>query len=235
MTQQLLLVGRGIYSFPRASQLTGIPTQNLRRWAMGRPSSANSASASPLVHMDLPQIGEEAALSFLNLVELKLLGEFRRLDLPLQYLRRVVEVLRDSYDFEHPLACKRLATDGQAIFAEVDESGEFACIEIAGRRPNHVVMEDVVRPFFQDIEFYHDSDLARRWFPLGPSGGIVLDPAQAFGEPILTEHGLPTDMLASLVAAGDSPTMVADWYEVPVEAVEKAVAFETSVARRVAA
>ncbi len=235
MTQQILLVGRGLYSFPRAAQLTGIPAQSLRRWAIGRSSSPDSASARPLIQLDLPPIEDEAALSFLNLVELKLVGEFRRLKLPLQYIRSVVEVLRDSYDFDHPLACKRLATDGQAIFAEIDERGEFACIEIAGRRPNHIVMEDVVRPFFQDIEFYHDSELARRWFPLGVHGGVVVDPEVAFGEPTLVDYGLPTDVLASLVAAGDSPSMVADWYEIPADCVTCAVEFEHSIARRVAA
>jgi len=108
MTQQILLVGRGIYSFPRASQLTGIPAQNLRRWALGRANQRNALGYRPLVNLDLPDIDSEHALSFLNLVELKLVGEFRRLGLPLQYIRRVVDVLQDSYNWQHPLACRRL-------------------------------------------------------------------------------------------------------------------------------
>lgn len=235
MTQQILLVGRGMYSFPRASELTGIPSQSLRRWALGRTAAAGSASTRPLVSLDIPDIDDENALSFLNLVELKLVGEFRRLGLPLQYIRRVVEVLRDSYDFEHPLACRRLLTDGHAIFAEIDERGEFACLEIAGRRPNHFVMQDVVQPFFKDIEFYHDSDLARRWFPLGLEGGIVIDPSIAMGEPVLAGRGLQTSMLASLVQAGDSPEEVADWYEVLPDEVRLAVRFESGLSGRVAA
>lgn len=235
MTKQILLVGKGMYSFPRASALTGIPTQSLRRWVLGRPSDTPSLSSRPVVDLELPDIEDEHALSFLNLIELKLIGEFRELGLPLQYIRRVVDVLRDSYDYDHPLACKRLLTDGHSIFAEIDESGEFACIEIAGRRSNHVVMEEVVQPFFKDVEFYATSQLARRWFPMGVDGGVVVDPELSFGEPVLTESGLQTATLADLVAAGDSPAKVAFWYEVPQQEVETAVRFERILAKRVAA
>jgi uncharacterized protein (DUF433 family) len=235
VTQQILLVGKGIYSFPRASALTGIPVQNLRRWAVGRPAAADSLSARPIIDLELPDIDDERALSFLNLVELKLVGEFRRLKLPLQYIRRVVDILRDSYNFDHPLACKRLLTDGRSVFAEIDESGEFACVEIAGRRPNHVILEEVVRPYFKDIEFYGQSQLARRWFPAGRRQGIVIDPELAFGEPVLAKSGLETWTLAELVAAGETVRNVASWYEIPPADVEKAVEFERLLTKRVAA
>lgn len=234
MSQQILL-GTGMYSFPRASQLTGLSTQNLRRWALGRPSPIGSTSHEPIVHLDLPDVDDERALSFLNLIELKLIGEFRRLGLPLQYIRQVVDVLRDSYDFAHPLACKRLLTDGKSIFADIDDMGEFACIEIAGKRPNHLVIDEVVRPFFMDIEFYEETSLARRWFPEGPGAGIVIDPSVSFGEPVLVGSGLQTALLASLSLAGDSAKSIADWYEVTPQEVERAVMFEHRLVRRAAA
>lgn len=235
MTQQILLVGKGLYSFPRASQLTGIPAQNLRRWALGRPGDGRSVAAPPIVNLELPDINSEHALSFLNLVELKLIGEFRRLGLPLQYIRRVVDVLEQSYNWNHPLACRRLLTDGSSIFAEIDQDGEFACIEVAGRRPGHVVLEEVIRPFFKDVEFYDETDLARRWYPAGPEGRIVVDPAIALGEPTIADFGVPTALLSELASAGDSVQDIADWYEVPAEDVARAVSFEGRLLRRTAA
>lgn len=235
MTKQILLVGKGIYSFPRASQLIGVPTQNLRRWALGRPGKPASITSQPLVGLELPDIDSERALSFLNLVELKLIGEFRHLGLPLQYIRRVVDVLEDSYNWRHPLACRRLLTDGHSIFAEIDERGEFACIEVAGRRPGHVVLEEVVRPFFKDIEFYDETDMARRWFPAGVDGRIVIDPAVALGEPTIADYGVPTALLAEMLAAGESPAAISEWYELPADDVIRAGRFESSLTRGVAA
>jgi uncharacterized protein (DUF433 family) len=98
-----------------------------------------------------------------------------------------------------------------------------------------VVIEEVIQPFFQDIEFYHDSDLAKRWFPMGAGGGIMLDPAIAMGEPVLSDFGVQTSLLASLVASGDSVEKVADWYEVPPSDVRRAVHFENRLLGRVAA
>ena len=109
----------------------------------------------------------ERVLSFLNLIEVKLVGEFRRLKLPLQYIRRVVEVLEQSYDATHPLACRCLQTDGKSIFAEIDELGQFACIEIAGRRPNHVVFMPSSGHFSRISTSQSASTSRGRWYPLG--------------------------------------------------------------------
>jgi uncharacterized protein (DUF433 family) len=232
---QSQIVGRGIYSFARAAEIVGVSPQSLRQWALGRRARPGSVSERPLVHLDIPDLDGERVLSFLNLVEVKLVGEFRRLGLPLQYIRRVVDVLEQSYDMTHPLVCQRLQTDGKSIFAEIDESGQFACIEIAGRRPNHVVFEDVIRPLFKEIDFSGSPLMARRWYPLGRIGGIVVDPEVAFGEPVLLSSGIPTRTLARQVSvAGDSMNEVAQWYEVPTDAVLTALNYESSLRAKAA-
>lgn len=232
---ELQVAGRGIYSFARAAEIVGVSPQSLRQWTLGRRSRRESVSARPLVRLDIPELEGERVLSFLNLVEVKLLSEFRRLDLPLQYIRQVVDVLEQSYDMTHPLACRRLQTDGRSIFAEIDESGQFACIEIAGRKPNHVVFEDVIRPLFKEIDFAGSLGLARRWYPLGRGGGIVVDPAVAFGEPVLQTSGIPTRALARQVSvAGDSVDAVALWYEVPKDAVQTALTYESGLRTKAA-
>ena len=161
---ELHITGRGIYSFSRAAEIVGVPPQTLRQWTLGRRAPMGSVSAQPLVRLDVPELdGERVTAPFLNLVEVRLIGEsLRRLKLPLQYIRHVIDVLEQSYDTTHPLACLRLQTDGRSIFAEIDESGEFACVEIAGRRPNHVVFDEVIRPLFREIDFAGSPKLARR-------------------------------------------------------------------------
>jgi uncharacterized protein (DUF433 family) len=229
------IVGRGIYSFSRAAEISGVSAASLRQWTLGRRNSEESISSRPLVRLDIPELDGERVLSFLNLIEVKLVGEFRRLKLPLQYIRQVVDVLEQSYDVTHPLACRRLQTDGKSIFAEIDELGQFACIEIAGRRPNHVVFDEVIRPLFKNIDFTGGLDLARRWYPIGRAGGVVVDPEKAFGEPVLVSSGIPTRTLArQVVVAGDPVAEVASWFEVPADAVQTAVAFEGGLRRRAA-
>ncbi len=227
---ELHITGRGIYSFSRAAEIVGVPPQTLRQWTLGRRAPVGSVSARPLVRLDVPELDGERVLSFLNLVEVRLIGEFRRLKLPLQYIRQVIDVLEQSYDTTHPLACLRLQTDGRSIFAEIDESGEFACVEIAGRRPNHVVFDEVIRPLFREIDFAGSPKLARRWYPIGRGAGVVVDPEIAFGEPVLKASGIPTRTLARQVTrGGDSIETVAAWYEVPRGAVQTALDYESGL------
>jgi len=96
-------------------------------------------------------------------------------------------------------------------------------------------MEDVIRPFFKEVDFYDESDLARRWFPAGMDRRVVVDPAIALGEPTIADFGVPTALLAELAAAGDSPEAISDWYELPVADVARAVQFEGRLLGRTAA
>jgi Phage integrase family len=57
------------------------------------------------------------------------------------------------------------------------------------RRQN--VFHRIVEPSLHDLEF--EADALARWFPLGRSrGSIVIDPARAFGRPIVSSGGVPT-------------------------------------------
>jgi uncharacterized protein (DUF433 family) len=62
-------------------------------------------------------------------------------------------------------------------------------------------------------------------------GRVVLDPERSFGKPIDAEAGVPTRALcdAALAGGGQSPAVVAEWFGVPLEAVQAAVAFEGSL------
>jgi len=62
------------------------------------------------------------------------------------------------------------------------------------------------------------------------SNRVILDPQRSFGEPIVADEGIPTDILASAYVAEGSVDAVARWYEVDPAAVEDAVEFEFSLA-----
>lgn len=73
----------------------------------------------------------------------------------------------------------------------------------------------------------------RRLYPFtrDPAGDaprlVVLDPAVRFGRPTLVGYGVPTDTLVERFRAGDSPTELADDYDVPLPAVLEAIRYET--------
>jgi uncharacterized protein (DUF433 family) len=55
---------------------------------------------------------------------------------------------------------------------------------------------------------------------------VVLDPARAFGQPIVDREGVPTATLAESYEAEGSIERVAGWFEISVASVRDAVEFE---------
>ena len=65
------------------------------------------------------------------------------------------------------------------------------------------------------------------WRPEAGRKVVVLDPERSFGKPILDEFDIQTQVIARAVAAEEgSEKRVADWYDIPVPAVQAAVHFE---------
>lgn len=116
--------------------------------------------------------------------------------------------------------------DGKHIIEILGESGHAQLEEIVhGQR----VFPSVIKPFIRDLEFSQDNRIGR-WWPLGIKRRVVLDPARQFGQPIVAQAGVPTEVLFLAVKSGTSEDEVARWYEVSRRDVEDAVEFEKRLA-----
>lgn len=95
------------------------------------------------------------------------------------------------------------------------------------RRQN--VFHRVVEPSLHGLEF--EADALARWFPLGRArGSIVVDPARAFGRPIVASGGVPVETIVEAVKVEGTLERVAPLYEMPVAAVRDAVEFRQKLA-----
>ena len=65
---------------------------------------------------------------------------------------------------------------------------------------------------------------------MGKSHRVVLDPCRNFGQPIISDEGVPTNVLARSVKANGSVEKVALWFEVSVRSVREAIEFEKRIA-----
>jgi uncharacterized protein (DUF433 family) len=75
-------------------------------------------------------------------------------------------------------------------------------------------MYPVVKEFLHEIDYGKTTLAAERWWPLGQSKHVVVDPGIAMGEP--TVSGIPTRILygAKLANAKETATNVAKWYDI---------------------
>lgn len=220
----------GAYSIGEAAHLLRLPPSTVRVWVRGqayRTRSGNRAAA-PVIRLDDPR---KRTLSFRNLVELHVLASLRRTHrISLRKVRTAVRYLERKFEEQHPLASRRLWTDGKDLL--VHEFGKL----INASQQGQLEIAEIVERFLERVE--HDPDgLPIRLFPamtrhLGSTSRvIVIDPRVQFGRACLVACGAPTAEIAERFDAGESTDALAADFGTTRDAIEAALRFE---ARRAA-
>lgn len=207
--------GTGIYPLSEAAKLIGTSTRKVKRWL-----------AEDVVPRQFGSGEDDGVVTFLELLELMFIDRFRDEGVSLQSIRKAAATAAKTFNTKYPFAVKRFDTDGRTIFATLIRDEDDKSV-IADLRNGQLVFEKIMRPLFRRVEYMGNAEAMRYW-PLATArsqGRIVLDPQRKFGRPIDNETGVPTDVLANAVAAGDDMSTVARWFDVPKAAVEKAVEF----------
>ena len=88
-----------------------------------------------------------------------------------------------------------------------------------------VAMKEALAPYLHQLDF-DVRGLARRWFPMGSTESIVIDPTRSFGAPIVQQGGVRTDLISGMHRAGDSVPAIATWYEIEEHEVLAAIRYE---------
>jgi len=223
--------GIGLYTFHEASRFTRIPVRDLRRWFDGysyrNKAHAEAVSVPPLWESELADEGMNG-ISFHDLLEIRFVQAFRQHGVSLQTIRLASRQARALFDTPYPFTSQRFQTDGRTIFASAMEAtGETALLDLVKRQ---YAFRKIIEPsLYRGIEF-NQNHVATRWYPSLRSKAVVLDPEIAFGKPIVSDGSVRTSILYDTCVAEGDRNFVAKLYEVPIAAVDAAVAFEESLA-----
>jgi len=222
-TVKTSLLGLGLYDLREAAQFTRLDQERVRRWFVPPPSEAKRR---PILTPDYPQVQKDTAISFLDLIEVFVLGNLREHGVPLQTLRKVYSRLQRDFKQKHPLAHNRLATDGREVFLRVaDDEGKDQLIEVLTRQ---MVFPEIIAPFLKQLDYDPNTHLARLW---RIANGVLLNPRIAFGKPIVDGVFVKTEVLAAAYHANKKDAdAVARWYNVSPSDVITAVRFEADLA-----
>lgn len=230
-TQSQSTFGVGVYSFADAARFIGAKPRELRRWTLGyshRTRNGDEAISPPLWQTQHSNTNIEG-LGFKDLIELRFVRAFRNEGVPLQVIRRTIEVARERLSAPYPFTCRKFRTDGKRIFLEViEETGDESLVDVEKQQN---VIQKVIGPSLREGVELDVQGEATRWFPLRGSKAIVFDPARRFGQPILADFDIPTVAIVDAVRAErGNEKRVAKLYGVSLAAVRRALEFESKVA-----
>lgn len=225
------LIGLGLYDHREASRLTGAKSNTIRRWLAGyeRAGTHYEPLWEPLLSTE-----EELVLDFRDLMELRAVLSLTTRKSPkgarigVRTMRKAITLAQERFGATRPLSTLRFKTDGARIFFEDLEAAEGEPpIEdlFSGQKQMRAIIEQTLH----DIDF--EGDLPHLWWPLGRRGGVVVDPARSFGQPIEVETSIPTSTLAMAAEVEGGIVEAARLYEVPHRAVKRALIFESKFAQ----
>lgn len=217
-------VGGGFYTVSEAARLLGIESkQRITRWLL-----PPSKGGEPIILRDYPKRGREHEVSFLDLMEIRFVEHFRRTKISLQSLRVAAHNARTELGVSHPFATSnvKFQSDRKKVFLETaKETGDRQLLDLMTKQV--AIYEVIEQTFERDLEFNVDG-FARSWKPApSVSPNVTVAPSFAFGRPSIADRHVPTATLFQSWMVNDNDArLVADWFDVDVEAVNEAVRFE---------
>ena len=213
------------YPLAEAARYLRLPIATLRSWVLGRPyeTTVGSRRFQALVQ---PAGRRPPLLSFRNLIECHVLRALRTDHrVPLREVRQAVTYAEKELQIKDLLLRKDLLAGAGSLFLE--RYGALIELSASGQ----IAMRHLLVAHLRRVEWDEDQ-IPVRLYPfvtsdaLGLERPIAIDPAVAFGRPILVEHGITTAILAERVDAGESVDALAADYNVSAAEIEQAILYE---------
>lgn len=214
------------YSVAEAAHYLSIPENTVRSWIFGRSyPSRDGGRRSPGVVT--PADRGRSPLSFVNLLELHVLGAIRREhEVDMRKVRTAVRHLAERFDTPHPLIDQEMLTDGTDLFA--NHLGELINLSRDGQLAMRAVLDAHLRRIDRDAK-----GLAVRLYPFTRAASspdaprlIVIDPRRAFGRPVIAGTRIPTTDVFERFKAGDSLDDLVAEYGRSTQEIQEAIRYE---------
>ena len=209
------------YSPAEVAHYIAVPVSTVRYWCLGRDQYASLIQ---------PAQRQPPLLSFINLVELHVLGAIRRRHrVSMPNVRTALDYVEIKLGLSQPLSNHRFKTDGVSLF--VEHYGQL----INASQRGQIAMREILDAALVRIE-WDDQDQPVRLFPYTRKDTaltarlIVIDPAVCGGRAVIDRTRIAVEVVAERFKAGDSfQNLVAD-YGCDPEAIQEAIRCELPIA-----
>jgi uncharacterized protein (DUF433 family) len=217
---------REMYTEAGAARLLGIAQNTLNYWLEG--GQRRGKQYRPVIRLE-PK-GERAGMTWGEFIEAGLLRQYRAKNVPMPELRAFIDKIREEYGAPYPLADRRRYILGRELIIEAQNDAQLDaefCLVAFVR--DQLVLTPVAEAFMERVDW--DGNLPARWRPHGdPASPVRMDPAIRSGMPAI--HGVRTEVIWEHSEAGETDDEIAGEFDMPIDSVRWAMAYETSARSR---
>lgn len=213
------------YPLSEAARYCKVPPSTLRTWVAGRGYRVASGAkrSDPLIP---PASDQPLQLSFWNLIEAHVLRAFRQEHgVALRELRDAMNFAQDEFKIERLLLSKELRSGAGHMF--IQRYGELIHLSASAQ----LAMTSLFKEHVSRVE-WDENEFPIRLYPFVSSVSkleaqpIAIDPAIAFGRPVIKSRYIETAIIASRLDAGESQSALAADYDLSEEDVAFAAVYE---------
>ena len=214
-----------LYSLSDAARFSRVHPGKLRSWVFG--AKHGDKMSRPLIELPPERVWGEVALSFTNLIEIKMVAKCRHHGISLQQIRAAYEAASAEFG-SHPFAHQDVFVSGYDIFSRVDDVAEdgrnFTVLTKGGQR----ALAPAIQQYLVQVRWEDDRPI--EWRPeegrdVEHDAEVVrLNPTVQFGLP--QARGIRTEILRDRFQANESVEFIAEDTDLKIYEVEQALRYE---------
>lgn len=218
ITENKLNIGTGIYTIPEVSVILRLPYHKVNTWVNkywdGKLGKEFESQYSWTVD-------KTKAVSFHTLIEFYVLYHLAEAGVKTkQVLNAHIELSKyfnTSFPFAQKNILENIRTDGRKVFFNLNGN----ILSLDGSKQFNLGFIEI---FFKNMDF-DDGFLASKFWPLGKSKSIVIDPKRQFGHPVIGKTNIYPETLFNLYRGGEPVKFIAFTYEIDEQQVLDALDF----------
>ena len=217
---------RRLYTVAGAARLVGMSPSTLRTWSHGYEKNVSGRSRvkkGPVISSLENSSGDRRSIPFIGLVEAAVIQAFRNTGLPLQRIRKALEILANEGELEHALASRQLFSDGASVLYDYatrsqDKQLRLLTVVHTGQRVFHEVIGD----YLERITF-GDTWATALILPVTKRPLLRVIPEVAGGDAVFVEGGATLSAVSSRASAGEPLESIAADFGTPADQIKEAL------------
>ena len=206
----------------------GMSSSTLRTWSHGYKKTFEGrpeVTQGPVITSLNGASSDSRSIPFVGLVEATVVQAFRRTGLPMQRIRRALEVLAQQGELEHALASQQMHSDGANVlysYADRHKDQQLRLLTLTVVPTGQRVFHEVIDEYLKRITF-GDEWATELILPVTKRPLLRVMPSIAAGDALFVHGGAPLSAVQSRAAAGEPLKSIAADYETPVEDIREAL------------
>ena len=211
-----------LYTIAEAAHLALVSPVTVRRWLYGYktpdrevPSILGEQEKAPLV-------------SFLQLAEIVVASGFRSNRVKPERIRNAHDFAQQEWGVEFPFASMKLEPLGGHLLHRFDEEEPGASLSTLDTKLQQWTLPGLVIEKIRSFDY--ELELVARWYPIGKTVPIVVDPRYSAGMPTIIDRRVTVQTIQKRFRAKYSIQFIASDLKLKREIIEEAIRYADKVA-----